>query len=422
MGLSQPFEEEGNSNFYNNFERNETALCEEMQPENKNDASPLEDQNGCEYWPPTQTSDMHKITSEQKLERNGTYALEPIIDPEVSKEEPIEWGVEVVKNEIPQQEAQEDRARELDNKSTRATTVFNISGTVVDQQKQPKQLKICSWNVAECWSAALKKGLLDYLNTEYANIIALQETKCPPKRRPNNILLDGYHTYFEDGVKPGYSGVATLTKAKPLNVIRGIGDNDCDPEGRALTLEFVDYYVVNVYVPNSGEKLVTLKKRLAWNSKFKEFLVRLDQKKTVICCGDMNVAHNEIDLATPQASKDKAGFTPEERNDLGELLLSGFVDCFRYLHPNTRNAYTFWQYGKGHKERNMGWRINYFIAFQRLQDHVHKVEHRTDIGGSDHCPIVMESSLDNYLESRKKENVTPVPTCNTEIPQESEKG
>ncbi|XP_055641949.1 recombination repair protein 1 [Toxorhynchites rutilus septentrionalis] len=252
--------------------------------------------------------------------------------------------------------------------------------------------KISSWNVAGLrgW---VEKGGLQYVEHEMPDILCLQETKCTEDQLPDEARhIKGYLPYWL--CKPGgYAGVAIYSKKMPINVVYGLGDDEQDADGRLLTAEYEKFYLICVYVPNAGRKLVTLPKRLRWNEKFHQYLKDLDSKKPVIICGDMNVAHEEIDLANPKTNKKNAGFTQEERDGMTSLLSMGFVDTFRRLYPDQKSAYTFWTYMGNARAKNVGWRLDYFIASERLQGKIVDNVIRTGVYGSDHCPITLFLSL-----------------------------
>ncbi|XP_055546263.1 DNA-(apurinic or apyrimidinic site) endonuclease [Wyeomyia smithii] len=248
--------------------------------------------------------------------------------------------------------------------------------------------KISSWNVAGLrgW---IGKGGLEYFEHEKPDILCVQETKCSEDQLPEEARhIKGYHPYWL--CKPGgYAGVAIYSKKMPINVAYGLGDEEQDADGRLLTAEYEKFYLVCVYVPNAGRKLVTLPKRMRWDEKFHKYLQELDAKKPVIVCGDMNVAHEEIDLANPKTNKKNAGFTQEERDGMSKLLSLGFVDTFRQLYPEQKSAYTFWTYMGNARSKNVGWRLDYFIASERLQKKVVDNVMRSKVYGSDHCPITL---------------------------------
>lgn len=245
-------------------------------------------------------------------------------------------------------------------------------------------MKMVSWNVNGL-RACVGKGFLDFFNDINADIFCVQETKL--QEGQISLDLEGYSQFWNYAVKKGYSGTAVFSKKKPISVQYGIGMEEYDSEGRAITLEFEYFYLVNVYTPNSQRDLARLHFRLVWEDKLREHLQGLDRLKPVILCGDLNVAHHEIDLKNPKSNKQNSGFTEEERGKMTELQSSGFVDSFRHLYPDQEGAYTWWSYMNKVRERNIGWRIDYFIASKRLSESILNAEIHSDIMGSDHCPV-----------------------------------
>ncbi|MDY6012079.1 exodeoxyribonuclease III [Clostridium sp.] len=244
--------------------------------------------------------------------------------------------------------------------------------------------KLISWNVNGI-RACVKKGFLDFFNEIDADIFCIQETKL--QEGQIDLQLDGYYQYWNYAERKGYSGTALFTKEKPLSVIYGLGLEEHDNEGRVITAEFDKYYVVTVYTPNSKEKLARIEYRMQWEDAFREFLKDLELNKPVIVCGDLNVAHNEIDLKNPKTNRKNAGFSDEERNKFNVLLNSGFIDTFRYFYPNTENIYSWWSYRFNARKNNAGWRIDYFLVSNALQDRLIDAKIHTEILGSDHCPV-----------------------------------
>ncbi|MFS8651711.1 MAG: exodeoxyribonuclease III [Caldibacillus sp.] len=251
-------------------------------------------------------------------------------------------------------------------------------------------MKIISWNVNGL-RACIRKGFLDYFQKEDADIFCLQEIKL----QEGQIELDlpGYHQYWNYAEKKGYSGTAVFTKEKPLAVSYGFKPDEIEEEGRIITLEYANFYLVNCYTVNARRDLSRLSYRMEWEDRMYEYLHDLDQHKPVIYCGDLNVAHQEIDLKNPKANEGNSGFTKEEREKMTRLLDSGFVDSFRYLYPDKRDAYTWWSYMNRARERNIGWRIDYFILSERLTKRLIDSKIHADIPGSDHCPIVLHIDL-----------------------------
>lgn len=245
-------------------------------------------------------------------------------------------------------------------------------------------MKLISWNVNGL-RACMGKGFLDFLKASDADIVCLQETKM--QREQADFIIGGYEEYWNSAEKKGYSGTAVFTKKPPLSVSYGIGIPEHDTEGRVITAEFPDFFLVNVYTPNSQQELARLPYRMQWEDAFRDYLKTLDQKKPLIVCGDMNVAHEEIDLKNPKTNRKNAGFTDEERQKMTELLSSGFIDTFRLLYPDTKGVYSWWSYRFHAREKNAGWRIDYFLVSDRLKDRVLDSCIDTDVFGSDHCPV-----------------------------------
>ncbi|MBG9588673.1 exodeoxyribonuclease III [Cytobacillus firmus] len=251
-------------------------------------------------------------------------------------------------------------------------------------------MKLVSWNVNGI-RACVKKGFIDYFKEVDADIFCIQESKL--QEGQIELILDGYHQYWNYALKKGYSGTAVFTKKEPISVRYGLGDDETEPEGRILTLEYEDFYLVNVYTPNSKRDLARLPYRLEWEERIREYLLELDGIKPVIMCGDLNVAHNEIDLKNAKSNRGNSGFTDEERDRMTRLLGSGFVDAFRYKYPEAEGAYTWWSYMAKVRERNIGWRIDYFIISEKLQEKIIDSQIHCDIMGSDHCPVALEMDL-----------------------------
>ena len=251
-------------------------------------------------------------------------------------------------------------------------------------------MKLISWNVNGI-RAALDKGFLDSIRTLDADAVCLQETKC----QAGQVTLDmpGYHQYWHQAEKKGYSGTAVLLRQEPLSVRYGIGIDEHDHEGRVITLELPDFYLVNCYTPNAQRGLTRLDYRMRWEDDFRAYLTGLRKDKGVILCGDLNVAHRPVDLKNPQANQQNAGFTPQERGKLDELLNAGFIDTFRFFHPDATGAYSWWSYMFHARENNAGWRIDYFLASDDLRERLVSACIHPEIFGSDHCPVelVVES-------------------------------
>jgi len=248
-------------------------------------------------------------------------------------------------------------------------------------------LKFISWNVNGL-RACVGKGFLDFFNQEAPDFLCIQETKL--QAHQIDLDLPGYEQFFYDAQKKGYSGTAIFAKAPPISVSRGIGIEPHDNEGRVLTLEYADFFLINVYTPNSQRGLARLDYRMEWDAAFRDFAANLAEEKPCIICGDLNVAHQEIDIANPKSNRRNAGFTDEERGQFTKTLAAGFVDTFRHLHPDTPDAYTWWSYMANSRARNIGWRIDYFLTSQSLAPQITKAEILPEIHGSDHCPVFLE--------------------------------
>ncbi|CUP70991.1 exodeoxyribonuclease III [Clostridium baratii] len=247
--------------------------------------------------------------------------------------------------------------------------------------------KLISWNVNGL-RACVKKGFLDYFNEVNADIFCIQETKL--QEGQIDLDLKDYHMYWNYAEKKGYSGTALFTKEEPISVKYGLGIEEHDTEGRVITAEFDDYYVVTVYTPNSQDKLARIDYRMAWEDVFRDYLKELEKNKPVIVCGDLNVAHKEIDLKNPKTNRKNAGFSDEEREKFSILLDSGFIDTFRYFYPELEGAYSWWSYRFNARKNNAGWRIDYFLVSNSLKDKLISAKIHSEILGSDHCPIELE--------------------------------
>lgn len=248
-------------------------------------------------------------------------------------------------------------------------------------------MKLVSWNVNGL-RACVKKGFLDYFNEVNADFFCIQESKL--QEGQIDLEWDGYYQYWNYAVKKGYSGTAIFTKHKPITVKYGVGENEDENEGRIITLEYDQFYLVNVYTPNAKRDLTRLDYRLEWEDEIRRYLVELDQVKPVIYCGDLNVAHQEIDLKNAKSNIGNSGFTEEEREKMTSLLSTGFIDTFRFFNPELEGAYTWWSYMAKVRERNIGWRIDYFIVSERFKDSLIGADIHSEVMGSDHCPIVLE--------------------------------
>ena len=248
-------------------------------------------------------------------------------------------------------------------------------------------MKLISWNVNGI-RACLTKGFEDIFKKLDADIFCIQETKCQPEQI--ELEFEGYTSYWNSAEKKGYSGTAIFTKQKPLNVTYGIGIEEHDKEGRVITLEFEKFYMVDIYTPNSKRELERLNYRQIWEDVIRKYLLKLNETKPVIMCGDLNVAHKEIDLKNPKTNRHNAGFTDEERQKMTELLDAGFIDSFRYLYPDKENAYSWWSYMGHAREKNVGWRIDYFIVSKSIEKQIKEAKIYPEIMGSDHCPVGLE--------------------------------
>ena len=248
-------------------------------------------------------------------------------------------------------------------------------------------MKFISWNVNGL-RACVGKNFMEYFKEADADLFCLQETKM----QAGQLELDtpGYHQYFNYAEKKGYSGTAIFAKEEPINVTYGIGVEEHDHEGRVITLEYPDYYFITVYVPNSQDGLKRLDYRMRWEDDFLKYIKKLDKKKPVIYCGDLNVAHKPIDLKNPTTNHENAGFTDEERGKFSEVLKAGFVDSFRHFYPDLEGAYSWWSYRMKARERNTGWRIDYFVVSDRIKDKMKDAKIHNEVFGSDHCPIELE--------------------------------
>lgn len=251
-------------------------------------------------------------------------------------------------------------------------------------------MKCISWNVNGL-RAIMQKNFMEFFNEIDADIFCLQETKMQAGQL--ELDLPGYHQYFNYAEKKGYSGTAIFTKEEPENVQLGLGIPELDTEGRVITLEFEKYFFVTVYTPNAQSELARIDFRMTWEDAFRNYLMELDKKKPVIICGDLNVAHKEIDLKNPKTNKGSAGFSDEERGKFSELLESGFTDTYRYFNPDQEGAYTWWSYRFKAREKNAGWRIDYFLISNRLEEHIQSATIYNEVMGSDHCPVGIQIEI-----------------------------
>lgn len=253
-----------------------------------------------------------------------------------------------------------------------------------------KTKKMISWNVNGL-RAAVTKGFLDFFRDIDADIFCIQESKLSEGQI--ELDLPGYYDYWNYATKKGYSGVAVFTKDKPINVTYGIGIEEHDNEGRVITAEYDDFYLITCYTPNSQRGLTRLDYRMTWEDAFLDYVLKLEEKKPVIFCGDLNVAHKDIDLKNPKTNRKNAGFTDEERGKMDIVLSSGFADSFRVLYPDKEGAYSWWSYMGGARAKNVGWRIDYFIVSDKLKDRIKEAKIHSDILGSDHCPVELDIEI-----------------------------
>ena len=251
-------------------------------------------------------------------------------------------------------------------------------------------MKLISWNVNGI-RACITKGFEESFQKLDADIFCIQETKC--QENQVKLELPGYYQYWNFANRKGYSGTAVFTRQEPMNVVNGIGIEEHDKEGRVITLEFEKFYLVTVYTPNSQSELKRLSYRMEWERDFLAYLLKLQEKKPVVCCGDLNVAHQDIDLKNPKSNRKNPGFTDEEREGFTRVLQSGFIDTFRYFYPDQENIYSWWSYRFKAREKNAGWRIDYFIASPQLESRLEDGKIHTDILGSDHCPVELDLKI-----------------------------
>jgi exodeoxyribonuclease-3 len=251
-------------------------------------------------------------------------------------------------------------------------------------------MKFITWNVNGL-RAILNKGFLDFILKESPDFVCLQETKMHEGQA--TIDLKDYYEYWNSAEKKGYSGTAIFTKHKPKSVNLDIDTDGHNTEGRAITLEYENFFLVNIYTPNAQEGLARIDYRMEWEDAFRKYVIKLDKQKPVIICGDLNVAHKEIDLKNFKSNRGKAGFSDQERGKISQLLDSGFIDTFRYLYPDKTSAYTWWTYRFNARANNAGWRIDYFLVSDRIKDNINDVILRNDIFGSDHCPVTLDINI-----------------------------
>lgn len=255
-------------------------------------------------------------------------------------------------------------------------------------------MKFISWNVNGL-RAVVTKGFEEFFKGINADIFCIQETKMQEEQLDmiTRNIFDGYNIYFNSAIKKGYSGTAVFSKEEPLNVSYGIGIEEHDNEGRVITLEYDNFYLVNSYTPNVKRDLSRLEYRMKWEDDFRQYLLKLNNSKPVILCGDLNVAHEEIDIKNAKSNIGNAGFTNEERAKMTELLKSGFIDSFRYLYPEKTDAYSWWSYMRNAREKNIGWRIDYFVVSESVKENIKEAEIYPNIYGSDHCPVGIEIKI-----------------------------
>ena len=251
-------------------------------------------------------------------------------------------------------------------------------------------MKLISWNVNGL-RACVTKGFQDFFDAVQADVFCLQETKLQAGQI--QLELPGYEQYWNYAVKKGYSGTAVFTKQEPVSVSYGIGIEELDTEGRLITLEYPDFFLVTCYTPNAQQGLARIEHRLKWDAAFRDYLCRLDKMKPVVACGDLNVAHQEIDLKNPSSNRRNAGFSDQERESFGQLLDAGFTDSFRFIHPDVTGAYSWWSYRFNARKNNAGWRIDYFLVSNRLADKITATPIYAEIYGSDHCPVGIELDI-----------------------------
>lgn len=251
-------------------------------------------------------------------------------------------------------------------------------------------MKLISWNVNGL-RAVMNKGFKDFFNSIDADVFCVQETKM--QEGQIEFAPENYYVYFNSAIKKGYSGTALISKIKPMNVAYGINMEEHDSEGRVITAEYEKFYLVNCYTPNSQRELTRLDYRMQWEDDFRAYLCMLQNKKPVILCGDLNVAHSEIDLKNPSNNRHNAGFTDEERGKMTALLNAGFIDTFRYMYPDKKECYSWWSYMFHARERNAGWRIDYFITSENLKNKIKDSKIHTEVFGSDHCPVELDIEI-----------------------------
>lgn len=285
-------------------------------------------------------------------------------------------------------DAGETSTAQTNEESTMSTEDYNLSDV-----SKPWAVKISSWNINGLKAWLQKKQSIEYVKNEDPDIFCVQETKCNEADLPKEAGLKGYHRYWAKSETKGYSGVGLYSKIKPINVTYGIGVSEHDKEGRIITAEYEKFFLVTSYTPNSGQGLKRLDYRQTWDKDFREYLKKLDESKPVVLCGDLNVAHKEIDLANPKTNTKTAGFTKEERENFSLLLEQGYVDTFRHFFPEKKNEYSFWSYRQNSRSKNVGWRLDYFVVSERFLTNVCHSSIRNKILGSDHAPVLLLLSV-----------------------------
>uniref|UniRef100_S4PXE4 DNA-(apurinic or apyrimidinic site) endonuclease n=3 Tax=Pararge aegeria TaxID=116150 RepID=S4PXE4_9NEOP len=323
----------------------------------------------------------------------GKRGQKKAADKSANTEEVQDTGEPTTKRRRKADEKVAEDSKKKVSKSVTDYESMDFKNNSKNSQDKEWNLKISCWNV-DGIRAWMGKGGLDFLEYEKPNILCLQETKCSQDKLPDEVKnVPGYHAYWLASDKDGYAGVSIYTTKLAMNVQYGLQNEELDTEGRIITAEYEQFYLICTYVPNAGRKLVTLDKRLKWNEEFRKYVKELDKKKPVIICGDMNVAHKEIDLTNPKTNKKNAGFTEEERTGMSELLGDGFVDTYRHFYPDKTGAYTFWSNMSNSRAKNVGWRLDYFIISERLVPALCDSVIRDKVYGSDHCPISLFLSL-----------------------------
>ncbi|CAG4941506.1 unnamed protein product [Colias eurytheme] len=347
------------------------------------DDAPEEKKNGKGDAKDDEEMEVEPVAKPTKAKRGQKKAVDKPIEPE----DVPDTGEPTSKR---RRKAADDKVEDTKKKVNKSATDYesiDFSNTSKNTQGKEWNFKISCWNV-DGIRAWLGKGGLDYIKYEKPDILCLQEIKCARDKLPDEVTnIPGYHAYWLCSDKEGYAGVGIYTTKLAMNVQYGLQNEELDDEGRIITAEYEQFYLICTYVPNAGRKLVTLPKRLKWNEEFRKHVKALDEKKPVIICGDMNVSHNEIDLTNPKTNKKNAGFTEEERAGMTQLLGDGFVDTFRHLNPDKTGAYTFWSYMFNSRSKNVGWRLDYFIMSERLLHSLCDSVIRDKVYGSDHCPI-----------------------------------